>query len=76
MSDRPVKKFEPDPVPEQLTREQLKGMSPDEINRARRGGHLRDLLAGKKPEPPAPPAPAPDPTTQRVAELLRKGQKQ
>ena len=44
------------PRPEQLTREQLKGLPPEEIERLRQGGHLADLMGGKKPpEPPTPP---------------------
>jgi hypothetical protein len=46
------------PRPEQLTRADLAKLTPEEIERARQGGHLEDLLAGKKPPPPDPP-PAP-----------------
>jgi methylphosphotriester-DNA--protein-cysteine methyltransferase len=35
---------------EQITRQQLDGMSPDEINAARRAGRLRDLI-NTAPEP-------------------------
>jgi hypothetical protein len=45
------------PRPEQLTREQLKGLPPEEVERLRQGGHLQDIMSGKsgKPAPPAPP---------------------
>jgi hypothetical protein len=47
------------PRPEQLTLEQVKALRKagreDEIERARQGGHLEDVMKGKKPEPPAPP---------------------
>ena len=53
MTERIIK-FRPEGKPEQLRREDLKGMSPEDINRAREGGHLADLLAGKKPAPAEP----------------------
>lgn len=48
--------FNPKGKPEQLTKEQLKAMykagQTDEIDRARKGGHLADVMAGKKSAPP------------------------
>jgi hypothetical protein len=55
MSNEPVIPFRKQGRPEQLTREQLKGMQPEEIDRARLGGHLDDLMSGKKPQPAEQP---------------------
>jgi hypothetical protein len=52
MPDDEVIPFRPKGKPEQLTREQLKNLTPEEINEAREKGHLADVLAGKKPPKP------------------------
>lgn len=57
MTDEVVVPFSPlrKGKPEQLTREQLKGLSAEEINAARLGGHLEDLMKGVKPSKPEVP---------------------
>ena len=60
--------------PQQLTREDLKTMTPEEINKARRGGHLADLLAGKKP--PSPPSEPPGNSDfQKILDDITRGRK-
>jgi hypothetical protein len=49
--------FRPKGKPEQLSIEQVRAMKPEDVEAARQGGHLTDLL---KRGPKAPP---PDPST-------------
>lgn len=56
MSDETVIPFQRKGRPEQLTLEQVRAMhkagQTDEIERARKGGHLEDVMKGVKPVKP------------------------
>ena len=51
-SEKTITSWPPKPPVIQVTREQLKSMTPDAINQAREAGALTDVLSGKKSAPP------------------------
>jgi hypothetical protein len=75
MSDDDVVRFKPKRKLEQLSRADLKGLTPEEITKARELGHLDVLLGRQSPEPPGPPAPNPNTAAimKKLAEDLEKG---
>jgi hypothetical protein len=71
LSNEPIIPFQK-PRPEQLTIDQVRALSSTDIDRARLGGHLEDLMMGKKPAPPPAPAPTSDPTSELRRQLARE----
>lgn len=59
------------PRVEQLSKQDLNGLTSEEIDAARRGGHLADLMHGVKPAP-IPPAPTSDPVKDLAREIANK----
>jgi hypothetical protein len=73
MSDdaKPIVPVNERPKPRQLRREDLRGLTPEEITAARKNGQLQDLLSGVKP--PAAPAPPVETDKEKIARHLREG---